>query len=85
MLLTPRPEPVRKAQKVLFPDRVENLRHRTLDDFVFQCRDPQWPFPPIVFVDPDSPRRLRAIGPTMDTPVEVGHPVHTRRARLFRS
>src|SRR5208282_5714477 len=47
---------------------------------------------PIGFVDPDSPRRLRAIGPAMDTSVEVGqpllqsvpiglprHPVHSRR------
>jgi hypothetical protein len=72
MLLAPRPEPVRKIQKVLFPDRVENLHHRGLDDFVLQRRDTQWPFPPIVFVDPDSPRRLRAIGPTMDTSVKVG-------------
>jgi hypothetical protein len=55
MLASPRPESVRKAQKVLFPDLVENLHHRGLGDFVFQRRDPQWPLPAIVFGDPNSP------------------------------
>jgi len=54
MLFAPRPEPVRKIQQVLFPDLVEYLHHRRLDDFVLQRRDSQWPFPPIGFVDPDS-------------------------------
>ena len=49
MLTAPRPEPVRKIQKVLFPDLVENLHHRGLGDFVFRGRDSQWPLPTIAF------------------------------------
>src|ERR1039457_4701021 len=36
LLAALRPEPVRKTQKVLFPDLVENCPYRSLGDFVFQ-------------------------------------------------
>ena len=71
MLAAPRPEPVRKIQKVLFPDLVENLHHRRLYDFVFQRCDSQWPLLTISFRYPDSSRRFRLIGPAMDPYVEV--------------
>jgi hypothetical protein len=71
MLTAPWPESVRVAQKVLFPDLVEHLPYRVLHHFVFQRRDPQWSLPPIGFRDPDSPRRLRLICPSMEPPVQV--------------
>jgi hypothetical protein len=49
MLMAPRPEPVRKILKVLFPDLVENLHHGTLDDFILQRRNPQRALPPAGF------------------------------------
>src|SRR6266508_728081 len=98
MLTAPRPESVREAQKVLFPDLVENPPYRVLHYFVFQRRDSQWSLPPIAFRDPDSPRRSRLIGPSMDAPVQVAdsrlqafsilpprHPVHSRRSLLLQT
>src|SRR6516162_6353856 len=41
VLATPRPKPIRKTQKVLLPDVVENRPYRVLDDLVFQRRDDQ--------------------------------------------
>ncbi len=70
----PRPESVAEAQKVLFPDLVENLPYRVLDDLVFQRRDPQRSLPPVGFRYPDSSRRLRSIGPAMEAPVQVAQP-----------
>jgi len=55
LLAAPRPETIREAQKVLFPDLVENRPCRVLYDFVFQRRDPPWSLPSIGFRDPDSP------------------------------
>ena len=54
MLAAPRPKTIRKSQKVLLPDLVENRPNRVLDHFVFQRRDSQWSLPPIAFRDPDS-------------------------------
>ena len=98
VLAAPWPESVRKAQKVLFPDLVENRPYRVLDDFVFQRRDSQWSLPSIGFRDPDSPRRLRSICPAMDSPVQVAqsrlqvfsiffprHSVHSRRSLFLQA
>src|SRR5258707_2859379 len=98
MLFAPRPEPVRETQKVLFPDLVENCPYRVLDHFVFQRRDSQWSFPSIAFRYPVSPRRLRSIGPTMDSSMQVAqsrlqtlsiflppHPVYSRRSPFLQA
>src|SRR6266566_5048812 len=98
MRTTLRPESVPKAQKVLFPDLVENWYHRVLDDFVFQRRDCPWPLPPISFRYPDSPRRFRRIRPPMNTSVELDQSIlpsvsiflpcqsiHPRRSVPFQS
>lgn len=90
--------PRAKTPEVLFPDLVENLYHRVLDDFIFQRRDPQWPLPPTGFRYPDSSRWLRAVCPAMDTSMEVDqsflqsvslflprHSVHTRRRLPFQA
>src|SRR6516225_1888770 len=95
VLAAPGPESVTEAQKVLFPDLVEDRPDRVLDDFVLQCRDTQGALPPIGFRDPDSTRRLCSICSTMNSPMQVGkpclqvssiffprHPIHSRR-RLF--
>src|ERR1700738_3000244 len=93
MLATPRPEAIRKAFEVLFPDLVENCPYRSLYDFIFQRRDPQWSLPPIGFQDKDSPRWLRSICPAMHSTMKIDkslfqvlsiffpcHPVHSRRS-----
>src|SRR6516225_448942 len=95
VLAAPGPESVTEAQKVLFPDLVEDRPDRVLDDFVLQCRDTQGALPPIGFRDPDSTRRLCSICSTMNSPMQVGepylqvssiffprHPIHSWR-RLF--
>src|SRR5215831_10549541 len=74
MLAAPGPETVTEAQEVLFPNLVENRSNRVLDDLVLQCRDSQRPLPPVGFRNPDSSRRLRSIGSTMDSPMQVGKP-----------
>src|SRR5215469_5488419 len=98
VLSAPRPEAVAKAQKVLFPYLVENGSDRVLDDLVFQRRDPQRSLPSVRFRNPDSARRLRSIGPTMDSAFQVGepalqalsilcpsHPVHSGRRLPFQA
>src|SRR5215510_7696884 len=42
VLAAPRPEPIRKASKVLFPHAVENRPDRMPDDLVLQRCDSQW-------------------------------------------
>src|SRR2546430_2649392 len=39
VLAAPRPKAVAEPQKVCFPDRVQHLDHRALDDLVLQRRD----------------------------------------------
>jgi hypothetical protein len=41
VLAAPWPETIREAQKILFPDLVEDCPYRVLDDLVFQRRDSQ--------------------------------------------
>src|SRR5215467_6467230 len=72
MLAAPWPETVTEAQEVLFPNLVANRSDRVLDDLVLQCHDPQRPLSPVGFRNPDSSRRLRSIGSTLDSPMQVG-------------
>ena len=54
VLAAPRPKTIRKTQKVLLPNLIEDRPYRVLDHFVFQRRDSQWSLPPIAFRNPDS-------------------------------
>src|SRR5580692_3936165 len=47
MLASPRPEPVRKSEKIRFVDSVQHLDRRTLDDLIFQRRYPERSQPPV--------------------------------------
>src|SRR6266581_450889 len=47
MLVSPRSEPVRKAEKIRFVDGVQHLDRGTLDDLVFQRRYSERPLPPV--------------------------------------
>jgi len=58
-----RPEAVREAMKVAFPNRLHGHQHRALDDAVSQGRDTQWPSLAIRFRDTDSLDRLRVVLP----------------------
>jgi len=71
MLMAPRPESVREILKVLFPYLVEDLYHRTLNDFILQRRNSQRALPPVGFRYPDSSRRFCMICPALDSSVEV--------------
>src|SRR5260370_26420003 len=95
LLSASRPETVAETQKVLFPYLVEDRPYRGLDDFILQCRDSQWPLPPIGFRDPGSSRRSCSIGSAIDSSMYVAklylqvssiffprHPIHSWR-RLF--
>src|SRR6202165_1231002 len=59
VLAAPRPEPIREAQKVLFPHTGENRSDRMLDDFVLQRGDTQWPLPAIAFRNPGDRKSTR--------------------------
>jgi site-specific DNA recombinase len=55
MLVAPWPEPIGESLEVLLINQVEDGDHRLLNDFVFQCRDAQWPLPAILLPDIHSP------------------------------
>jgi hypothetical protein len=71
VLAPPWPKTIRKAQKILFPNLVEDCPYRVLDDFVLQRRDSQWSLPSIAFRDPDSPGWFCLVSSTMDSPMKV--------------
>jgi hypothetical protein len=41
VLTAPGSESIRTSEEVFLIDRIEHRDHRSLDDFVFQCGDPQ--------------------------------------------
>jgi len=59
VLAAPRPEAVAEPQEVCFPDCVQHLDHRALDDLILQCRDAERPLPPVRLGDGHPPRRQR--------------------------
>src|SRR5216684_2688191 len=61
MLAAPRPEPVRKAEKIRFVDGIQHLDRRALDDFVFQRRDSERSLPPVGLRDKHPTHRLRSV------------------------
>src|SRR5215469_2476986 len=98
VLAPPWPETIRKAQKILFPDLVEDCPYRVLDDLVFQRRDSQWSLPSIAFRDPNSSGWFGLVSSTMDSPMQVGqsclqglsiffpcHSVHSWGRLLFQT
>ena len=75
MLVTSRPKPIRKAQKVFLVNGIEDGGHGLLDDLVLQRRDPQRALPPVVLPDVHSSRGLRAKCSTMHPTVQIGQPI----------
>src|SRR6516164_5759003 len=62
------PVPKRAGQEVLLIDRVHNRDDGSLDNFVFQSRNPKWaPF--TVLLDVHSPHGLGAIAPLPQAPM----------------
>ena len=55
MLVAPWPEPIGESLELLLVNQVEDGDHRLLDDFIFQCRDAQWPLPAIILPDIHPP------------------------------
>ena len=74
MLAASRSKPIRKAQKVLLVNRVENGDHGLLDDLVLQRRDSQRTLAPVGFRDIHSSRGLRSICSTVDPTVQIVKP-----------
>jgi len=74
----PRAKTIRKPEKVLLVNLIENCCHSLLHDLVFQRRDPERSLPAIRFRDVDSSRRLCSVRSAMNTVVEIGDPfLHT--------
>src|SRR5580658_8183408 len=71
MLAAPGSKPVREPQKILLVNRIEHFHHRTLDDSVFQRRDPQRSFSSIPFRNELAPRGLRPIGAAMNACMQL--------------
>lgn len=56
-----RPKPVREAEEVNFVDGTEDLGHRTLNNFIFERRDTEWPLATVSLGDIYSSDRLRPV------------------------
>src|SRR5260370_7757007 len=75
MLAAPRAKPIRKAEKILFVDLVEDGYHGLLDKFVFDSRDREWTLPSICFLYVHSSRWRRSIGSAMNSAMKIGQPI----------
>ena len=97
MLAAPWPEPIREAEKIRFVDGVQHLDRRTLDDLVFQRRDPERSLPPVGLRDIHPTHRLCSVrstlqpcGKVLEIPfqflpvVPPRLPVHARRGFLLQ-
>src|SRR3954462_520938 len=62
MLAAPGPEPIREPKKVLLVDRIQHLRHGTLDDLVLERRDGERALTTVRLRYIPPPGRLRPIG-----------------------
>src|SRR5271157_6497476 len=62
---------VTEPEEVLLVDRVQHLDERTLDDLVLQRGDAERTPPPVGLRDIPTPRRLRPIGSSVDSAVQV--------------
>ena len=96
MLAAPRTKSIREAEEVLLINLVEDGDHCVLDDFVFQCGDPERTFPSVAFLDVDPSRWKRPIRTAMQPTVQIGkptlqpgfillpcHPIHARCSLAF--
>src|SRR5258707_1109786 len=71
MLASPRPESVRKTQKVGFVDSVQHLDGRSLVEFVFQHRTSERSFPPVALVDVRPTHRLGPVRSSLQRMGEI--------------
>jgi hypothetical protein len=67
-------EAVTESPEVHFVDAFEHRPRGLLDDFVFQCRDSQWPHLAIELGNPAPLGRLRAIRAAVDSRVQISDP-----------
>src|SRR6266403_182064 len=75
MLVAPRAKPIRKAEKILFIDLVEDGNHGLLDKFVFDSRDREGTLPSICFLYVHSSRGHRSIGSAMNSAMKIGQSI----------
>src|SRR5256712_797391 len=75
MLAAPRAKPIRKVEKILFVDLVEDGNHGLLDKFVFDSRDREWTLPSICFLYVHSSRGRRAIGSAMNSALKISQSI----------
>src|SRR5438445_771268 len=98
MLAAPWSEPVRETKKVRFIDGIRHLDRRTLDDFVFQCRNSERSLPPVGVRDKYPTHRLRSVRSSLQPLGKIVEvclqrlavvpprlPVHARRSFLLQS
>ena len=58
MRASSRPKAVTEPQEVGLVDGIQHFGHRTLDDFVFQCRNAEWPQTAVSFRDVGATHRF---------------------------
>ena len=71
MLVSPRSESVREAEKIGFVNGVHHLDRGALDDLVFQRRHSERPLPPISLWDVHPANRLRPVRSSLQPAREV--------------
>src|SRR5208337_665013 len=62
---------VTEPEEIFLVDRVQHLDKRALDNLVFQCGDAERALPPVELRDIPTPRRLRSIGSSVDSAVQI--------------
>src|SRR5271167_1746827 len=71
MLASPPPEAVRESKKIRFVNGIQHIDRRTLDDFVFQCRHSERPFPSVGLLDVYPTHRFGSIRSTLQPVGEI--------------
>src|SRR6202795_449529 len=71
MLASPRSESIRKVEEIRFVDGVQHFDGRALDDFVFQHRNSERSFPPVVLVDIHPTHRLGSVRSSLQPMGEI--------------
>ena len=71
MLAASGAEPIRESEEILLVDRIQHLDQRALDDLVLQRGDAERALPPVRLRDEPTPRRLRPVGSSVDSAVQV--------------
>src|SRR5271165_406032 len=71
MRASSRPKAVTEPQEIGLVDGLQHFGHRTLDDFVFQCRNAEWPQTAVSFRDVGATHRFGPVPSAVDPFVQT--------------